>query len=58
VRRKGAQLEVRQLKDWAAERVERDKIPDAIHFVDELPVGNTGKADRGAVAKVVRAGGA
>jgi hypothetical protein len=23
----------------------------AIHFVNELPVGNTGKADRGAVAR-------
>jgi long-chain acyl-CoA synthetase len=57
VGRKGAKLEARELKDWAAERVERDKIPDAIHFVEELPVGNTGKADRGAVARFVHAGG-
>jgi acyl-CoA synthetase (AMP-forming)/AMP-acid ligase II len=55
VRRKGAQIEAQQLKDWAGERVERAKVPDAIHFVDELPVGGTGKADRGAIAALVSA---
>src|SRR3569623_986882 len=30
------------LRDWARARVERFKLPDAIHFVDTLPVGRTG----------------
>ena len=36
------------LRGWARARIERYKLPDAIHFVDTLPVGRTGKADRGA----------
>jgi len=36
------------LREWARERIERFKLPDAIHFVDTLPVGRTGKADRAA----------
>jgi long-chain acyl-CoA synthetase len=35
-----------ELREWASERIERFKSPDAIHFVDTLPVGRTGKADR------------
>jgi long-chain acyl-CoA synthetase len=47
VRRDPALTKAR-LRDWARERLERYKLPDAIHFVDTLPVGRTGKADRGA----------
>jgi long-chain acyl-CoA synthetase len=36
------------LREWLRERIERFKVPDAIHFVDTLPVGRTGKADRAA----------
>jgi long-chain acyl-CoA synthetase len=36
------------LREWSRERIERFKVPDAIHFVDTLPVGRTGKADRAA----------
>jgi long-chain acyl-CoA synthetase len=36
------------LRDWARTRIERYKLPDTIHFVDALPVGRTGKADRAA----------
>ncbi|MGN6572634.1 MAG: class I adenylate-forming enzyme family protein [Pseudolabrys sp.] len=47
VRRDGA-LSEDALRDWASPQIERYKLPDAIHFVDTLPVGRTGKADRGA----------
>ena len=57
VRRRGTRLEPQQLKEWAAGRIERNKLPDAIHFVDQLPVGGTGKADRGAVASYVATAG-
>jgi acyl-CoA synthetase (AMP-forming)/AMP-acid ligase II len=36
------------LREWAKDRLERFKIPDVFHFVDELPAGRTGKADRAA----------
>ena len=36
------------LREWLRGRIERFKVPDAIHFVDTLPVGRTGKADRAA----------
>ena len=55
VRRKGAALDAGQLMDWAAIRIERGKLPDAIHFVEQLPLGTTGKADRSAVSRVVAA---
>lgn len=35
-----------QLREWALTRLERYKLPEFIHFVDELPGGHTGKADR------------
>jgi len=55
VRRNGVAVDAGELRDWAAERIERVKLPDAIHFVDELPVGGTGKVDRGAIARLVAA---
>jgi len=36
------------LRAWSKERLERFKIPDVFHFVDALPAGRTGKADRAA----------
>ena len=53
VPRAGAALDEANLRAWAADRIERYKLPDAIHFRDALPVGRTGKADRAAVAKLV-----
>lgn len=41
-------LDEMQLRAWSAERLERFKIPNVIHFVGSLPVGRTGKADRAA----------
>jgi acyl-CoA synthetase (AMP-forming)/AMP-acid ligase II len=46
--RRDPALSEADLRDWARERIERYKVPDAIHFVDTLPVGRTGKADRAA----------
>lgn len=40
-----------ELRAWAAERLEKFKRPDAFHFGSELPVGRTGKADRGALRR-------
>ena len=37
-----------ELRAWAKDRLERFKTPDAFHFVDALPAGRTGKADRAA----------
>lgn len=42
------------LRVWASERIERFKMPDAFHFVDALPVGRTGKADRAAARLVLQ----
>lgn len=47
----GATVTGEQLQEWAALRIERYKLPDAIHFVDELPVGRTGKMDRQGVSE-------
>ncbi|HEX2215968.1 MAG TPA: fatty acid--CoA ligase family protein, partial [Xanthobacteraceae bacterium] len=52
VRRPGSRLSETDLRAWAAARIERFKLPDAIHFCDALPVGRTGKADRAAVAGI------
>ncbi|MEA2935169.1 MAG: hypothetical protein QOD74_1815 [Variibacter sp.] len=54
VARPGAALDEAALRAWAAERIERYKLPDAFHFRDALPLGRTGKADRGAVASLVQ----
>jgi long-chain acyl-CoA synthetase len=54
VPRPGTSLNEAALRAWAAERIERYKLPDVIHFRDALPLGRTGKADRGAVAALVQ----
>jgi long-chain acyl-CoA synthetase len=46
-------LDAASLLDWARDRLERYKLPDQIHFGSELPLGRTGKADRGALRKLV-----
>jgi long-chain acyl-CoA synthetase len=45
----GAILTEPDLLRWASDKIERFKLPDAIHFCDTIPVGNTGKASRAAV---------
>jgi len=53
--RPGAEPTVDALRAWAAARIERYKLPDAIHFADALPLGPTGKADRAALARMLTA---
>jgi long-chain acyl-CoA synthetase len=42
------------LRCWVAERIERYKVPDAIHLCDTLPVGGTGKVRRAGIAEMLR----
>ena len=36
-------LDEAALRAWAAERIERYKLPDAFHIRNALPIGRTGK---------------
>lgn len=47
-------LSERDLRDWAQGRLERFKTPDVFHFVETLPAGRTGKADRAVARESVR----
>ncbi|HWA48583.1 MAG TPA: fatty acid--CoA ligase family protein [Dongiaceae bacterium] len=49
-------LTERDLREWARDRLERFKTPDAFHFVDALPAGRTGKADRSAARMSLKPG--
>ena len=49
-----AALTAHALRQWAAERTEKFKVPDAIYFRDALPVGATGKVQRSGVAQIAR----
>jgi acyl-coenzyme A synthetase/AMP-(fatty) acid ligase len=51
VPRPGAALDEAVLRDWVAERLDKYKRPDAYHFADSLPLGRTGKVDRGALRR-------
>ncbi|MFD1330681.1 class I adenylate-forming enzyme family protein [Methylopila musalis] len=51
----GARVTSDELKAWAAERVERFKVPDHIHVVDAIPTGSTGKGDRTAIVRLLDA---
>lgn len=54
--RPGHQTAPATLKAWAADYLERFKLPDSIHLVDELPSGSTGKADRRALRQLIESG--
>ena len=56
VQRPGRQTAPDALRAWAADYLERFKLPDAIHLVDELPSGSTGKADRRALRHLIESG--
>ncbi|MCV2882991.1 class I adenylate-forming enzyme family protein [Actibacterium sp. XHP0104] len=45
-----------ELIDWARSRLDRFKLPDAIHFAESLPTGRTGKADRAALRELITGG--
>jgi acyl-CoA synthetase (AMP-forming)/AMP-acid ligase II len=49
----GAILTEPDLLSWASDKIERFKLPDAIHFCDAIPVGSTGKASRAAVRQFI-----
>ena len=49
VPKSGRTLSAERLRDWAAERLDKYKLPDAIHFGAAIPLGRTGKADRTAL---------
>ncbi len=49
VLRAGHPAGAEELKAWCRARTERFKVPDAIHLVDTLPTGPTGKALRSGV---------
>jgi long-chain acyl-CoA synthetase len=53
VPRSGALLDPQQVLQWAASRLEHYKLPNAVHVVEHLPLGSTGKSDRRAVASYV-----
>ncbi len=52
----GADLTAEALRRWAAERLEKYKVPDAIHVRDALPLGPTGKVQRSGVARAALSG--
>lgn len=45
-----------ELRAWAIERMEKYKLPDKWHFAAELPLGRTGKVDRGRLRELIVAG--
>ena len=49
-------LSTAALRQHLGSRLEKFKHPDAWHLADALPLGRTGKADRGALAELVHAG--
>jgi acyl-CoA synthetase (AMP-forming)/AMP-acid ligase II len=53
VPRTGARIDENALRVWMLARTERYKVPDRILFADALPVGPTGKLDRGAAAALL-----
>ena len=56
VPRAGATLDVQQLPAFLAGRMERFKRPDAYYLAADLPLGRTGKADRGQFKVLVSTG--
>ncbi len=43
----GRAVDAAALLAWTAQRLDKFKLPDAIHLLGALPVGRTGKTDRG-----------
>jgi long-chain acyl-CoA synthetase len=55
VPRANASIDEKDLRQWIAGRIEKFKWPDVYHFGQELPIGRTGKVDRGALRDQVLA---
>jgi len=45
-----------ELRSWASQWLEKFKMPDVFHFGTALPLGRTGKADRGRLREIVVSG--
>jgi len=56
VPRAGSSVSLPALRQHLASRLERFKQPDAFHLADALPLGRTGKADRGQFRALIEAG--
>lgn len=56
VMRRGAAIDPSMLRQFLADKLERFKQPDAYYVLDELPLGRTGKADRGSLKSMIMSG--
>ncbi len=56
VARSGTSLDLDAIRRFLDTRLERFKHPDQIHVADRLPIGRTGKADRGQLRSTILAG--
>ncbi len=56
VPRDAAGLSEDELRSWASQWLEKFKMPDVFHFGSALPLGRTGKADRGRLREMVLSG--
>jgi long-chain acyl-CoA synthetase len=56
VPRIGAHLESAALRAFCADRLERYKLPDVFYVGEALPLGRTGKADRGGLRLLIERG--
>ncbi len=56
VARPGVAVSGEELRGWSAERMEKYKLPDVWHFGEDLPLGRTGKVDRGRLRELILAG--
>ena len=56
VPRNGAEPSTEELRKWASQWLEKFKLPDVFHFGTALPLGRTGKADRGRLREIVMSG--
>ncbi len=56
VPRAGAALDAAGIRAFAATRLERFRLPDALYAATDLPQGRTGKADRAQLRALILAG--
>lgn len=56
VPRMGAVIDVPMVRQFLEDKLERFKQPDAYYFQDEMPLGRTGKADRGQLKSMITCG--
>ena len=56
VPRNGAEPSTEELRKWASQWLDKFKLPDVFHFGTALPLGRTGKADRGRLREIVVSG--